>query len=95
MAAFLICLGGAGYWGLANVGMRRMNQVTEQPVDAFGFMVWMSLVPPVPLFVLSLIFEGPGALPDSARHLSVAEASRRSRSSPTSPRCSASARGGG
>ncbi|MEU5993280.1 EamA family transporter [Spirillospora sp. NPDC047418] len=72
IAAFLMCLGGAAGWGLANVGMRRMNQVTEQPVDAFGFMVWMSLVPPVPLLVLSLIFEGPGALPDAARHLSVA-----------------------
>lgn len=72
VAAFLMCLGGAAGWGLANVGMRRMNQVTEQPVDAFGFMVWMSLVPPVPLLVLSLVFEGPGALPDSMRHLSLA-----------------------
>ncbi|GAA1795149.1 EamA family transporter [Actinomadura chokoriensis] len=72
VAAFLMCLGGAAGWGLANVGMRRMNQVTEEPVDAFGFMVWMSLVPPVPLLVLSLVFEGPGALPDSLRHLSLA-----------------------
>lgn len=72
VAAFLMCLGGAAGWGLANVGMRRMNQVTEQPVDAFGFMVWMSLVPPVPLLVLSLVFEGPGALPDSMRHVSLA-----------------------
>ncbi|SNS32570.1 O-acetylserine/cysteine efflux transporter [Actinomadura meyerae] len=69
--AFLICLGGAAAWGLANVGMRRMNQAAREPVDAFGFMVWMSLVPPLPLLALSLIFEGPGALPDSARHLSV------------------------
>jgi O-acetylserine/cysteine efflux transporter len=72
VAAFLVCLGGAAGWGLANVGMRRMNQVAGEPVDAFGFMVWMSLVPPVPLFALSLVFEGPGALPDSARHLTVA-----------------------
>ncbi|MFG2017740.1 EamA family transporter [Actinomadura geliboluensis] len=72
VGAFLVCLGGAAGWGLANVGMRRMNQVTKEPVDAFGFMVWMSLVPPLPLLALSLVFEGPGALPDSARHLSVA-----------------------
>ncbi|MDL4821266.1 EamA family transporter [Actinomadura opuntiae] len=72
VGAFLLCVGGAASWGLANVAMRRMNQATAEPVDAFGFMVWMSLVPPVPLFALSLIFEGPGAVPDAAHHLSVA-----------------------
>ncbi|GAA0223176.1 EamA family transporter [Actinomadura nitritigenes] len=72
VGAFLLCIGGAASWGLANVAMRRMNQTAAEPVDAFGFMVWMSLVPPVPLFALSLIFEGPGAVPDAARHLSVA-----------------------
>ena len=72
VAAFLVCLVAAASWGLANIGMRRMNQAATGPVDSFGFMVWMSLVPPVPLYALSLIFEGPGALPDSARHLSLA-----------------------
>ncbi|GAA2146996.1 EamA family transporter [Actinomadura napierensis] len=72
VGAFLLCLGAAASWGLANVAMRRMNQTAAEPVDAFGFMVWMSLVPPVPLFALSLIFEGPGAVPDAAHHLSVA-----------------------
>jgi drug/metabolite transporter (DMT)-like permease len=72
LGAFLLCVGGAASWGLANVAMRRMNQTAAEPVDAFGFLVWMSLVPPVPLFALSLIFEGPGAAPDAARHLSVA-----------------------
>ncbi|MFB4298104.1 EamA family transporter [Actinomadura sp. NTSP31] len=72
VGAFLLCVGGAASWGLANVAMRRMNQTAAEPVDAFGFMVWMSLVPPVPLFALSLIFEGPGAVPDAAHHLSVA-----------------------
>ncbi|KAB2363756.1 EamA family transporter [Actinomadura montaniterrae] len=72
VGAFLLCIGGAASWGLANVAMRRMNQTAAEPVDAFGFMVWMSLIPPVPLFALSLVFEGPGAVPDAARHLSVA-----------------------
>jgi drug/metabolite transporter (DMT)-like permease len=71
VGAFLVCLLAAASWGLANVAMRRMNQSAEKPVDAFGFMVWMSLVPPIPLYALSLIFEGPGALPDAARHLSL------------------------
>lgn len=72
VGAFLVCLGGAAGWGLANVAMRRMNQATEAPVDAFAFMVWMSLVPPLPLLALSLVFEGPGALPEAARDVSVA-----------------------
>ncbi|RFS83351.1 EamA family transporter [Actinomadura spongiicola] len=68
--AFLVCLGAAACWGLANIGMRQMNQAASGPIDAFGFMVWVSLVPPLPLLALSLIFEGPGALPDAARDLS-------------------------
>ncbi|WP_131739196.1 EamA family transporter [Actinomadura roseirufa] len=69
---FLLCLGAAASWGLANVAMRRMNAVAGGPVDAFGFMVWMSLVPPIPVFVLSLIFEGPGAVRDAVERLSLA-----------------------
>ncbi|WP_433464859.1 EamA family transporter [Spirillospora sp. CA-128828] len=72
VGAFLICLLAAASWGLANVAMRRMNQSAGEPVDAFGFMVWMSLVPPLPLLALSLIFEGPGAAPDAVRDLSLA-----------------------
>ena len=52
--------------------MRRTNQAAHGPVDAFGFMVWVSLVPPLPLFALSLIFEGPGALPASVRGATLA-----------------------
>jgi O-acetylserine/cysteine efflux transporter len=72
VGAFLVCLGGAAAWGLANVAMRGMNQSTGEPVDAFAFMVWMSLVPPLPLLALSLVFEGPGAVPEAARNLSLA-----------------------
>lgn len=72
VGAFVVCLLAAASWGLANVGMRRMNRVAHGPVDAFGFMVWVSLVPPIPLFALSLVFEGPGAVPDAARSLSLA-----------------------
>ncbi|MES9539149.1 EamA family transporter [Actinomadura sp. NPDC000600] len=71
VGAFLVCLAGAAAWGLANVAMRGMNQSTEEPVDAFAFMVWMSLVPPLPLLALSLVFEGPGAVPEAARNLSL------------------------
>ena len=44
----------AAFWGLANVigkaaGVR----------DMFGFVIWSSLVPPLPLFALSWVLEGP------------------------------------
>lgn len=61
LPAFALCVGGAAMWGLANVAMRRMNQTAAEPVDALAFMVWMSLVPPLPLLALSLVFEGPDA----------------------------------
>jgi O-acetylserine/cysteine efflux transporter len=54
LLAFALCVGAAGMWGLANIGLRR-----AQPPDAFAFMVWVSLVPPIPLLALSMIFEGP------------------------------------
>jgi O-acetylserine/cysteine efflux transporter len=56
--AFVLCIFAAASWGLANVAIRRMNQVAAKPVDAFAFIIWMSLVPPLPLLVLSGIFEG-------------------------------------
>ncbi|MFV2175137.1 EamA family transporter [Actinomadura sp. LOL_016] len=68
-AAFLVCLGGAAGWGLGNVAMRRMNREGGD-VDPFAFMVWMSLVPILPLFALSLVFEGAGALPEAVRDAS-------------------------
>jgi O-acetylserine/cysteine efflux transporter len=71
VGAFMLCLAGAAMWGISNVGIRRMNQTSAEPPDALGFMVWMSLVPPVPLIALSLIFEGPRADLHALAHFSV------------------------
>jgi O-acetylserine/cysteine efflux transporter len=64
--AFVLCVTGAGMWGLANIGMRK-----ARPPDAFAFMVWVSLVPPLPLFALSMAFEGPSADARALAHISV------------------------
>lgn len=61
VGAFVLCLLAALMFGLGNVAIRRMNQSVAEPVDTFRFMIWMSLVPPIPLFGLSMIFEGPDA----------------------------------
>jgi len=65
LLAFALCVGAAGMWGLANIGLRK-----AQPPDAFGFMVWVSLVPPLPLLALSVIFEGPRADLHALAHVS-------------------------
>jgi hypothetical protein len=57
-------------------------------------MVWMSLVPPLPLLVLSETFEGPTAVVDGLGAMSPA-GSPRSLTSRTSRPLSASARGAG
>jgi O-acetylserine/cysteine efflux transporter len=43
-------------WGIGNVFARR-----ARPDNGLHFTLWMSVVPPLPMFALSLIFEGPGA----------------------------------
>jgi O-acetylserine/cysteine efflux transporter len=48
----LALLGAAGFaWG--NIELKRARKV-----DMFAFTVWMSLVPPIPLLLLSMLFEG-------------------------------------
>lgn len=56
LLAFLLCVGAAAMWAIGNIGIRR-----AQPSDSLSFMVWVSLVPPIPMLLLSLVFEGPQA----------------------------------
>jgi O-acetylserine/cysteine efflux transporter len=57
---FLMILGAAAAWGVTNV-MTRM----AQPPDPLAMLVWASLVPPLPLLVLSLLLEGPSEIGDA------------------------------
>lgn len=52
----LLTLLAALSWAIGNVCARQ-----ARPGHAVHFTLWMSVVPPIPMFVLSLIFEGPGA----------------------------------
>ena len=54
---FLLILVAAAAWGVTNV-MTRM----AQPPDPLAMLVWASLVPPLPLLGLSLLFEGPAEI---------------------------------
>ncbi|MEB8337357.1 EamA family transporter [Streptomyces endophyticus] len=54
LGAFALVLVAAAFWGVSNVLTRKAT-----PEAPFAFMVWSSAVPVLPLFALSLLFEGP------------------------------------
>jgi O-acetylserine/cysteine efflux transporter len=54
--AVMLTLAAAASWGVANIATR-----VAQPRNGLRLVVWSSLVPPVPLAIMSLIFEGPDA----------------------------------
>ncbi|MGW2812674.1 EamA family transporter [Streptomyces sp. NPDC001415] len=54
LLAFALTVAAAACWGVSNVLTRR-----AAPPDALNFMVWVSVVPVLPLLALSLLFEGP------------------------------------
>ncbi len=59
LLAFLLVLVAAASWALGNIATRK-----AAPPDAFRFMVWVSVIPPLPMLGLSLLVEGVG--PDLA-----------------------------
>ncbi|MBB1245411.1 EamA family transporter [Streptomyces durbertensis] len=64
LGAFLLVVAAAACWGVSNVLTRK-----AAPPDALSWMVWVSLVPPLPLLALSLLFEGPTAGAEALRGL--------------------------
>lgn len=60
LAGFVMTLAAAASWGLGNVVGRGLSR--HGPVNMLAFMVWASLVPPVPFLALSLAIEGPQAI---------------------------------
>jgi O-acetylserine/cysteine efflux transporter len=60
----LLVVGAAASWGLANIIVK-----VAKPSDMVGFMVWSSLIPPIPLFLLTLLVDGWGSIQHSFAHL--------------------------
>lgn len=58
LVPLLMTIAASLFWGIGNVITKKAGQI-----DMLSFVVWSSLVPPIPLFLASLVFEGPGALP--------------------------------
>jgi O-acetylserine/cysteine efflux transporter len=55
---FAMTIAAGACWGVANLITKKAGKI-----DMLGFVVWSSLVPPIPLYLLSLLLEGPGAVP--------------------------------
>lgn len=69
-------LEGAGFWPLlmtvgASAGWAISNIIVKKAgkIDMLSFVVWSSLVPILPLLLLSLTIEGPGAIPYGIGHV--------------------------
>ncbi len=60
LVPLLMTIASALFWGIGNIITKKAGAV-----DMLSFVVWSSLVPPLPLFLASLLFEGPGALPQA------------------------------
>ncbi|MFC7332088.1 EamA family transporter [Rhodocista pekingensis] len=50
----MLCVVGAMFWAVSNVLMK-----VSKPPQVFVMMIWMSLIPPIPLCIASYYFEGP------------------------------------
>ncbi|WP_420962173.1 EamA family transporter [Brucella sp. IR073] len=54
IAGLGLCLAAALCWAVGNVLLRRAGKV-----DMLALVVWLSLIPPIPLLLLSLLLDGP------------------------------------
>lgn len=66
MTGLGLCLAAALCWAVGNVLLRRAGTAT----DMFALVAWLSLIPPVPLLILSLIVDGPATLGHAVRTMS-------------------------
>ncbi|MCK5617038.1 EamA family transporter, partial [Candidatus Pacearchaeota archaeon] len=60
--AFLLTLTGAAFWGMSNILVRQASQdsiAQGKQLDMLSLVVWSSLIPPIPLFLLAFIFDTP------------------------------------
>jgi O-acetylserine/cysteine efflux transporter len=60
LAGFLLTIAAAVMWACGNIVSRAVGR--HGPMNQLAFVVWASVVPPIPLFLLSLVIEGPQAI---------------------------------
>lgn len=60
LVGFMLTLAAASMWALGNIVTRAVSR--HGPINQLAFVVWASLVPPIPFLVLSAWIEGPAAM---------------------------------
>lgn len=60
LVGFVLTLAAASMWALGNIVTRAVSR--HGPINQLAFVVWASLVPPIPFLVLSVWIEGPVAM---------------------------------
>ena len=68
LAGFLLTVAAAAMWACGNIVTRTVGRYG--PMNQIAFVVWASLVPPVPLLLLSVWLEGPQAMQSALQHFS-------------------------
>lgn len=66
LTGFLLILAAALSWAYCNILVKLAGNV-----NMFSLVVWSSLIPPIPMFLLSLLFEGTEALPQMLSHMTL------------------------
>jgi O-acetylserine/cysteine efflux transporter len=66
LVPLLLTLVAAFAWGASNIITKKAGKI-----DLLALVIWGCLIPPIPVFILSLIFEGPNAVPDAIAALSL------------------------
>jgi O-acetylserine/cysteine efflux transporter len=65
LAAFALNLCASAAWAVGNLMSRSLSR--HGPADGVAFVLWSSLIPPLPFFALAWAFEGGGAIVSSIR----------------------------
>jgi len=63
--ALLLTIAAAAFWGISNIVIRKAASVAAargEKLDMLSLVVWSALVPPVPLFGLSLLLDSPATI---------------------------------
>lgn len=67
LLGFVLTLAAAFNWACGNIVVKYVGKV-----DMLSLVVWGALVPPIPFFIMSWLFEGPEAIRHSFEHMTMA-----------------------
>lgn len=70
LLGFLLTVAAAAMWACGNIVSRAVGR--HGPMNQLAFVVWASLVPPLPLLALSVLIEGPAAISTALQGFSLA-----------------------